>query len=55
VVEPAPSPRFSRSAAPLPPPARPPGADTLAALTEWGLADAADLVAAGAAVQAEST
>jgi alpha-methylacyl-CoA racemase len=54
-VEPAPSPRFSRTPPPLPPPAPTPGADTIAALTEWGLADAADLVAAGAAVQTEST
>jgi alpha-methylacyl-CoA racemase len=54
-VEPAPSPRFSRTAAPLPAPAPVPGADTVAALTEWGLDDAADLVACGAAVPAEST
>ncbi len=52
VVQPAPSPRFSRTPGEAggPPPAA--GAQTIAALTEWGLADAADLVAEGAAIQA---
>jgi alpha-methylacyl-CoA racemase len=54
VTQPGPSPRFSRTPGQLsdPPPA--PGQHTVEALTEWGLADAADLVACGAAVQAQS-
>jgi alpha-methylacyl-CoA racemase len=52
VIQPAPAPRFSRTPAALsqPPPA--PGQHTTEALADWGLADAADLVACGAAVQA---
>ncbi|MGH3253783.1 MAG: CaiB/BaiF CoA transferase family protein [Streptosporangiaceae bacterium] len=52
VTQPAPSPRFSRTPGALsqPPPA--PGQHTTQALTEWGLPDAQDLVACGAAVQA---
>jgi alpha-methylacyl-CoA racemase len=52
VIQPAPAPRFSRTPGALsqPPPA--PGQHTTDALTEWGLPDAADLVACGAAVQA---
>jgi alpha-methylacyl-CoA racemase len=52
VTQPAPSPRFSRTPSALsqPPPA--PGQHTTQALTEWGLPDAQDLVACGAAVQA---
>ena len=52
VIEPSPAPRFSRTPGRLsePPPA--PGQHTTEALTEWGLADAADLVACGAAIQA---
>jgi alpha-methylacyl-CoA racemase len=52
LTQPAPSPRFSRTPGQLsdPPPA--PGQHTTEALTEWGLPDAADLVACGAAVQA---
>jgi alpha-methylacyl-CoA racemase len=52
VTQPSPSPRFSRTPGRLsePPPA--PGQHTTEALTEWGLADAADLVACGAAIQA---
>lgn len=51
LTQPSPSPRFSRTPGQLsdPPPA--PGQHTTEALTEWGLADAADLVACGAAVQ----
>jgi alpha-methylacyl-CoA racemase len=52
VTQPAPSPRFSRTPGQLPGPAPAPGQDTVDAFTEWGLADAADLVASGAAVQA---
>jgi len=52
VTQPAPSPRFSRTPGQLPGPAPVPGQDTVEAFTEWGLADAADLVASGAAVQA---
>jgi alpha-methylacyl-CoA racemase len=51
-IEPAPAPRFSRTPAELPEPAAAPGQHTTRALTEWGLPDAADLVACGAAVQA---
>jgi alpha-methylacyl-CoA racemase len=52
LTQPSPSPRFSRTPGRLP--ARPPaaGQHTTEALTEWGLADAADLVACGAAIQA---
>jgi len=52
LTQPAPSPRFSRTPGQLsdPPPA--PGQHTTEALTEWGLTDAADLIACGAAVQA---
>lgn len=38
VAQPAPAPRFSRTQAGLPTPPRPPGADTCAALAEWGVA-----------------
>jgi alpha-methylacyl-CoA racemase len=51
VTQPAPSPRFSRTPGALsePPPA--PGQHTTQALAEWGLPDAHDLVACGAAIQ----
>ncbi|MFI8304988.1 CaiB/BaiF CoA transferase family protein [Streptomyces sp. NPDC085927] len=51
VLQAAPAPRFSRSAATLggPPPA--PGRDTREVLTSWGVADAAALIDSGAAVQ----
>jgi alpha-methylacyl-CoA racemase len=52
VTQPAPSPRFSRTPGQLPEPAPAPGQHTTEALTDWGLADAADLVACGAAFQA---
>jgi alpha-methylacyl-CoA racemase len=52
VVQPAPAPRFSRTPARLSAPAPVPGQHTLEALTAWGLADAADLIASGAALQA---
>ncbi len=52
VVQPGPAPRFSRTPGELPGPAPVPGQHTTEALTDWGLTDAADLVAAGAAVQA---
>jgi len=51
-IEPAPAPRFSRTPGELAEPAAAPGQHTTRALTEWGLPDAADLVACGAAVQA---
>jgi alpha-methylacyl-CoA racemase len=51
-IEPGPAPRFSRTPGELSEPAPAAGRHTTAALTEWGLADAADLVACGAAVQA---
>jgi len=50
-IQPAPAPRFSRTPGELPDPAPLPGQHTLEALTAWGLADAADLVACGAAAQ----
>jgi alpha-methylacyl-CoA racemase len=52
VTQPAPSPRFSRTPGLLPAPAPAPGQHTLEALTAWGLPDAADLIASGAALQA---
>ena len=52
VLQPAPAPRFSRTPARLSAPAPAPGQHTLEALTAWGLADAADLIASGAALQA---
>jgi alpha-methylacyl-CoA racemase len=52
LTQPAPSPRFSRTPSELSEPAPAPGQHTLEALTAWGLADAADLVACGAALQA---
>jgi alpha-methylacyl-CoA racemase len=52
VVQPAPAPRFSRPPARRSAPAPVPGQHTLEALTAWGLADAADLIASGAALQA---
>ena len=52
LAQPAPAPRFSRTPGQLPDPAPAPGQHTTEALTEWGLADVADLIACGAAVQA---
>jgi alpha-methylacyl-CoA racemase len=53
VTQPAPAPRFSRTAATLtsPPPDRA-GQDTRDALTAWGIADVDGLLGSGAAVQA---
>jgi alpha-methylacyl-CoA racemase len=52
ITQPAPSPRFSRTPAHLSTPAPTPGQHTQAALTAWGLPDAQDLIASGAALQA---
>jgi alpha-methylacyl-CoA racemase len=52
LIQPGPSPRFSRTPGQLSEPAPAPGQHTIEALTEWGLADAEDLVASGAAIQA---
>jgi alpha-methylacyl-CoA racemase len=52
VIQPAPSPRFSRTPAQLSAPAPALGQHTLEALTAWGLPDAEALVACGAALQA---
>ena len=52
VVQPAPAPRFSRTPGELSGPASVPGQHTAEALTDWGLPDAAELIASGAAVQA---
>jgi alpha-methylacyl-CoA racemase len=53
-IQPAPAPRFSRTPGRLPGPAPAPGQHTVAALTAWGLPDAADLIACGAAIQAST-
>jgi alpha-methylacyl-CoA racemase len=52
VVQPAPAPRFSRTPGQLSGPAPVPGQHTTEELTAWGLPDAAELVACGAALQA---
>ena len=52
LTQPSPAPRFSRTPGQLSDPAPAPGQHTTEALTEWGLTDAADLIACGAAVQA---
>jgi alpha-methylacyl-CoA racemase len=52
IIQPSPAPRFSRTPGQLSEPPPRPGQHTTEALTEWGLADAEDLVACGAAVQA---
>jgi alpha-methylacyl-CoA racemase len=52
ITQPAPSPRFSRTPGQLPTPAAAPGQHTVEAFTDWGLTDAEDLVACGAAIQA---
>jgi alpha-methylacyl-CoA racemase len=49
--QPAPAPRFSRTPGALRAPPSPPGADTVAALTAWGIANVAELVASGVAAQ----
>ncbi|CAN7225653.1 CaiB/BaiF CoA-transferase family protein [Terrabacter sp. LjRoot27] len=49
VVQPAPAPRFSRTAAALGTPPSTPGADTRAALAAWGIDDVDALIASGAA------
>jgi alpha-methylacyl-CoA racemase len=51
MTQPSPAPRFSRTPGRLSEPPPVPGQHTTEALTEWGLADAADLVACGAAIQ----
>jgi alpha-methylacyl-CoA racemase len=50
-TQPTPAPRFSRTPGQLSDPAPAPGQHTLEALTAWGLPDAADLIACGAALQ----
>jgi alpha-methylacyl-CoA racemase len=52
VVQPAPAPRFSRTPGELSGSAPVPGQHTTEELTAWGLPDAADLIACGAAIQA---
>jgi alpha-methylacyl-CoA racemase len=52
VVQPAPAPRFSRSAPALPRPPRMTGLDTLQVLEQWGVDDVDGLIRAGVAVQA---
>ena len=52
MVQPGPAPRFSRTPGRLSERAPAPGQHTTEALTEWGLDDAAGLVACGAAIQA---
>ena len=53
MIQPSPAPRFSRTPGQLPDPAPVPGQHTIEALTAWGLPDAEDLIACGAAVQAD--
>ena len=53
VIQPGPAPRFSRTPGALAPAPARPGQDTAEALTAWGLADAGDLIASGAAVQSD--
>jgi alpha-methylacyl-CoA racemase len=50
--QPAPAPRFGRTPPPVPAPPAPVGANTRAALTEWGVQDVDRLLTEGAAVQA---
>ncbi|QBX55547.1 CoA transferase [Nocardioides seonyuensis] len=53
IVQPAPAPRFSRTAPTLgPPPAPAPGADTRVALAAWGIDDVDGLIERGVATQA---
>jgi alpha-methylacyl-CoA racemase len=52
IVQPAPAPRFSRTPGELSGPASVPGQHTTEALTDWGLPDAAELIASGAVIQA---
>ncbi len=52
MIQPSPAPRFSRTPGQLSDPAPALGQHTIQALTAWGLPDAADLVACGAASQA---
>jgi len=52
VVQPAPAPRFSRTPSGRPTPPVVSGADTAAALADWGVAGVEELLASGAAVQA---
>ncbi len=51
LLQPAPAPRFSRTAATLTTPPSRPGADSRAALTAWGLAGVEELIESGAVVQ----
>ena len=51
VTQPAPAPRFSRTAATLDAPPARPGEHTREALTAWGIADVDALLESGAAVQ----
>jgi alpha-methylacyl-CoA racemase len=52
MAQPAPAPRFGRTPPPVPTPPAPVGADTREALTDWGVKDVEQLLAAGAAIQA---
>lgn len=52
VIQPAPAPRFSRTPGALSRSPAAPGEHTIEALTDWGIQDAAELVAQGAAIQA---
>lgn len=55
VRQPAPAPRFSRTPGAVQNPPAVPGQHTRDALTEWGVPDVEQLIAAGVAVQAEPT
>jgi alpha-methylacyl-CoA racemase len=53
MIQPSPSPRFSRTPGRLSQPPPRPGQHTVEALTAWGLADVQELIAVGAAVQSD--
>jgi alpha-methylacyl-CoA racemase len=53
VPQPAPAPRFSRTPASIPSPARAAGADTRTVLTDWGVAGVDELIESGAAIQGD--
>ncbi|MET0447036.1 MAG: CaiB/BaiF CoA-transferase family protein [Aeromicrobium sp.] len=55
LTQPAPAPRFSATPATLTTPPQKAGASTTEALTAWGIADVAGLIADGVAVQAVTT
>ncbi|MGM7672204.1 CaiB/BaiF CoA transferase family protein [Microbacterium sp. A93] len=55
IVQPAPTPRFSRTPPDLPPPPRPLGSDTVTTLRAWGVENVDRLLEEGSAYQANNT